>query len=426
MLPSFLNYPYTTPLGLDKLHHFAPDSEDHSILRRLLLRPIWMWSLNQFVPNSVAPNLITFSGFIFIFTSYILTSVFSPSFIGDMPTWVNIFNGLALLIYQTMDNWDGGQARKTNTSSPLGHLFDHGVDTLVTLLVSLVSLSSLSAGVGLSGFFFILFTLNLFWMATWEEKITGKMVLGVINGPNEGIILTAGIHFLSAAFGNTFWTNPSIFFGITYLSLLFSFVFVSGFFTLMGNLKNILPMVGLTNESLGSILGYRMFNMHIVNFSSLLLYSFSSTIWFSSNFRLIVLCFGFLFVFSNWNLILSIVCDTEFYWNDKRFLFLSLFPCVSLLLIILDTPFSTPQDGRYTFTPLELLAELNLWILFGFELFFCSHFCINVSRDFCVELGIQLFRITPTYSPLNNSGPSMNHLTMSSSNSNDQNISLVV
>jgi len=36
-----------------------------------------------------------------------------------------------------LDNMDGKQARKTNASSPLGMMFDHGCDALVTFLFTM-------------------------------------------------------------------------------------------------------------------------------------------------------------------------------------------------------------------------------------------------------------------------------------------------
>ena len=38
--------------------------------------------------------------------------------------------GLGLFTYQALDAIDGKQARRTDSSSPLGELFDHGCDCL--------------------------------------------------------------------------------------------------------------------------------------------------------------------------------------------------------------------------------------------------------------------------------------------------------
>ena len=42
-----------------------------------------------------------------------------------------------IFIYQTLDAIDGKQARRTNSASPLGELFDHGCDSLSTGMILL-------------------------------------------------------------------------------------------------------------------------------------------------------------------------------------------------------------------------------------------------------------------------------------------------
>ena len=48
------------------------------------------------------------------------------------PRICSLLCGLGLFVYQTLDAIDGKQARRTNSSSPLGELFDHGCDSLST------------------------------------------------------------------------------------------------------------------------------------------------------------------------------------------------------------------------------------------------------------------------------------------------------
>lgn len=48
------------------------------------------------------------------------------------PPWVFLFCALGIFIYQSLDAIDGKQARRTNSSSPLGELFDHGCDSIST------------------------------------------------------------------------------------------------------------------------------------------------------------------------------------------------------------------------------------------------------------------------------------------------------
>ena len=53
---------------------------------------------------------------------------------------------MGLFMYQTMDNIDGKQARRTGTSSGLGELFDHGIDSLNCTLASLLETAAMGLG----------------------------------------------------------------------------------------------------------------------------------------------------------------------------------------------------------------------------------------------------------------------------------------
>lgn len=48
------------------------------------------------------------------------------------PLWAYLLCAVGLFVYQSLDAIDGKQARRTNNSSPLGELFDHGCDSLST------------------------------------------------------------------------------------------------------------------------------------------------------------------------------------------------------------------------------------------------------------------------------------------------------
>lgn len=61
-------------------------------------------------------------------------------FISQAPLWAYIACACGLFIYQSLDAIDGKQARRTNSSSPLGELFDHGCDSLSTGIVDFLIL----------------------------------------------------------------------------------------------------------------------------------------------------------------------------------------------------------------------------------------------------------------------------------------------
>lgn len=43
--------------------------------------------------------------------------------------------GITLFLYQLFDNIDGKQARRTKNATPLGMLFDHGLDSINCWLI---------------------------------------------------------------------------------------------------------------------------------------------------------------------------------------------------------------------------------------------------------------------------------------------------
>ena len=106
-----------------------------------------------------------------------------------------------------MDNIDGKQARRTNTSSGLGELFDHGIDSLNCTLASLLETAAMGLGTSKSGVFTALCPCLPMFFSTWETYHTHTLYLGVINGPTEGILLACAIMATSGFCGPEIWTR---------------------------------------------------------------------------------------------------------------------------------------------------------------------------------------------------------------------------
>ena len=73
----------------------------------------------------------------------------------DIPSWVYIITAVCFFIYQTLDAIDGKQARRTNSSSPLGQLFDHGCDAFGTTLLILTACQAMKIGPTITTFMFL-------------------------------------------------------------------------------------------------------------------------------------------------------------------------------------------------------------------------------------------------------------------------------
>lgn len=155
------------------LLHYKYDGEDRSFLYRFVLQPMNA-RLIQFVPIWAAPNLITLFGLAWMVLAYALTYYYSPYLDQQLPGWLYLLCAFCLFAYQTIDNLDGRQARRTGSSSPLGLLFDHGVDALNCTIAGLILASVYS--VGRLGPLYIFSFWNIgfipFVVATWEEFYT--------------------------------------------------------------------------------------------------------------------------------------------------------------------------------------------------------------------------------------------------------------
>lgn len=111
-------------------------------------------------------------------------------------------------MYQTMDNVDGKQARRTGTSSGLGELFDHGIDSLNCTLASLLETAAMGLGTSHAGVFTALCPCLPMFFSTWETYHTHTLYLGYFNGPTEGLLIACAIMAISGIWGPQIWTQP--------------------------------------------------------------------------------------------------------------------------------------------------------------------------------------------------------------------------
>jgi ethanolaminephosphotransferase len=111
-------------------------------------------------------------------------------------------------MYSTMDNIDGKQARRTGTSSGLGELFDHGIDSLNCTLASLCECAAMGLGTSRAGIFTALIPCLPMFFSTWETYHTHTLYLGVFNGPTEGLIIACSLMCISGYYGPQIWLKP--------------------------------------------------------------------------------------------------------------------------------------------------------------------------------------------------------------------------
>ena len=200
------DYDATGEPALKPLKSYRYSGIDRSLISRYILTPYWNACVKLF-PMWMAPNLITFIGFLLMLSTLVVLVLHDPHLSNMAPSWTYIYYSICLWIYSTLDNIDGKQARRTNSSSPLGELFDHGCDSLNATIMAI--LQAAAFGIGHSHLYFVslFFALWGFYLPTWEEYHTGTLYLGYINGPTEGLLVACMTMLIPAFMDPIFGTR---------------------------------------------------------------------------------------------------------------------------------------------------------------------------------------------------------------------------
>ncbi|KAJ5037452.1 uncharacterized protein L3040_007627 [Drepanopeziza brunnea f. sp. 'multigermtubi'] len=192
--------------ALVHLKSYKYSSVDKSLISNYILKHYWN-AFVELLPLWLAPNMVTLLGFFCILTNVICLVIWMPDLVGPGPSWLYYSFAFGLWMYSTMDNVDGKQARRTGTSSGLGELFDHGIDSLNCTLASLCETAAMGLGTSKAGIFTSLIPCLPMFFSTWETYHTHTLYLGVFNGPTEGLILACTLMILSGYYGPEIWTH---------------------------------------------------------------------------------------------------------------------------------------------------------------------------------------------------------------------------
>lgn len=191
------------PVQLKKLGDHKYSCSNVSLMDPFL-QPWWCWLVAK-VPMWLAPNLVTIVGLVINIITTLILIYYSPNGREEPPRWASALCAAGLFIYQSLDAIDGKQARRTNSSSPLGELFDHGCDSISTVFVALSACISVQLGFYPRWMFFQCFcAMTLFYCAHWQTYVSGTLRFGRID-VTEAQCTIIGIHMISAVFGPKIW-----------------------------------------------------------------------------------------------------------------------------------------------------------------------------------------------------------------------------
>ncbi|KAL7650843.1 hypothetical protein ACMYSQ_010607 [Aspergillus niger] len=191
------------------LKSYKYSSVDKSYISNYILRHYWN-AFVEILPLWLAPNMVTLLGFLFIVGNVMLIEVYMPDLVGPAPSWLHYSFALGMWMYSTLDNVDGKQARRTGTSSGLGELFDHGIDSLNCTLASLLETAAMGFGSSQLGAYTALVPCLAMYFSTWETYHTHTLYLGYFNGPTEGLLIAIAIMIASGIYGPQIWSRPIV------------------------------------------------------------------------------------------------------------------------------------------------------------------------------------------------------------------------
>ncbi|XP_072045309.1 LOW QUALITY PROTEIN: ethanolaminephosphotransferase 1-like [Amphiura filiformis] len=206
--------------GFDKYKYNAVDTSPLSVY---VMHPFWN-AVVKTVPMWVAPNLLTFTGFVMLIVNYILLSYLDWSFCASsrehpdyppIPWWVWFLSGSFQFLAHTLDGIDGKQARRTGSSTPLGELFDHGSDSVVAAvlppaLYCIFGRGATDYGASVWTLYWVCWhIIGCFALSHWEKYLTGVLYLPW--GYDISQVSISIVYLITAVCGYEIWKGTYAF-----------------------------------------------------------------------------------------------------------------------------------------------------------------------------------------------------------------------
>ncbi|XP_075985285.1 ethanolaminephosphotransferase 1-like [Anticarsia gemmatalis] len=186
------NHKYLKYGQLSGLNKYKYSAVDTSPLSQYVMHPTWN-TLVKIIPKSIAPNSITFAGFLCMLLATVHLSIHDydlyaaggrpgPPYVSEIPNKVYILCGALIFLAYNLDGLDGKQARRLGVSGPLGELFDHGLDSYIVFLIPYTIMSIFGRDPEYSvscfrGFLIVMSVVLNFYISHWEKYSTGTLYL---------------------------------------------------------------------------------------------------------------------------------------------------------------------------------------------------------------------------------------------------------
>ncbi|XP_060766164.1 choline/ethanolaminephosphotransferase 1b isoform X5 [Neoarius graeffei] len=368
--------PVLTRHQLKRLEEHRYSSAGKSLLEPIM-QCYWEWLVGC-MPPWIAPNLITIIGLATnAFTTLVLV-YYCPTATEQAPLWAYLLCAVGLFVYQSLDAIDGKQARRTNSSSPLGELFDHGCDSLSTVFVVLGTSIAVQLGTNPDWMFFCCFAgMFMFYCAHWQTYVSGTLRFGIFDSTELQLSL-ALLHIFTAIVGPKFWniTIPVLNIQMKIIPALCTFI---GAMICCTNYFRVI-FTGGVGKNGSTIAGTSVLSpvLHIgsVILLAMMIYKKSAIQLFENHPCLYILAFGFVSAKITNKLVVAHMTKSEMHLHDVAFL--------GPGLLFLNQYFNSFID-----------EYVVLWIALVLSLFDLVRYCVSVCNQIASHLHIFIFKIKP-------------------------------
>ncbi|XP_036376379.1 cholinephosphotransferase 1 isoform X1 [Megalops cyprinoides] len=370
------------PLSAQQLKRL--EEHKYSVAGRSLFEPpcqiYWNWLVQQ-IPTWVAPNTLTITGLVINIVTTVILVWYCPSATEEAPGWIFALSGLGLFIYQSLDAIDGKQARRTNSGSALGELFDHGCDAVSTVFIAVGTCASCGMGPYPNWLFFCGFVgMFMFFLVHWQAYVSGMVRFGAVDVTEVQIAIII-IYFMTAVGGVGMWETRLPVLGVK-LHTFPILGIIGGFLLSCFNYFQVILKGGVgkngSTVAVSADTSVLSPGVHIglVLTLAFIIFKKSSSQLFELHPCLYILTFGFVFAKIAIKLIVAHMTKSELHLQDTAF--------IGPGLLFLNQYFNSFIDEHFV-----------LWIALILSLVDLTRYCTGVCLQIAAHLKIQVFSITP-------------------------------
>lgn len=367
-----------TPQELKRLADHKYSAVDNSWLDDLCMKKWWEYVVT-WCPMWIAPNLITLIGLVINLVTVLVLSTFSYSATEAAPSWAYALAALGLFLYQTLDAIDGKQARRTNSSSPLGELFDHGCDSMTQVFVTLNICYAMSLGRIENGVMIVsIISVVMYYCAHWSTYCTGQLRFSQFD-VTEAQMSVISVLLTTTVFGNGIWST-GIMWGWELRHAVIIISMVASAYQIWGYIYVIFSGgVGKNGSTIaGTSVLFPLFPLLMVIVPFMMIYSKALSTVYDEHITLFMLCLGAVGAKATNRLVIAHMSKSELRLWDWIY--------IGPLSLILNQYYGYPMDEYMLLIAVTVYCYASLFV-----------FCTLVCQQFCEHLNINCFVLGPRH-----------------------------